>query len=450
MTEYMYQTEIDITKAFSIPSDIKIIHHKKYILIIVPSCANWIVLEKESQLQIFKLIQEGFPISQIMSNILFAADDINFVVTQLVARRICTKKVESNIEKERNLHLFLTNGCNLHCPHCYMFSGKSEEHELTTDEIIKLITEYKTVANGRRITLSGGEPTIRNDFDHIVRIAAELGLEVKLLTNGSLLTRERIQNLSMFLKSVQISIDGFSEESNSRIRGKGHFLKALFAIEQFVKMGIETSVAITPSYEMLIKYTKEYISFANELAEKYSDKNFTVKFTENLSPGRNVNLTELQNEEYASLIANIQKEIYGIDSDFIDFVQTMSNDIIRDNCMFGVFSVSSNGDVYFCPEIHKLKPYANIRNSSFEDIYHQAINAEKATSVTQLQPCCDCELEFICGGGCRIEEFPKIAKLISFDIDKSNFNFSRDCNIKIKEKFYDLMIRSNEYLFQES
>jgi hypothetical protein len=90
---------------------------------------------------------------------------------------------------------------------------------------------------------------------------------------------------------------------------------------------------------------------------------------------------------------------------------------------------------------------ANTRTSSFKEIYEKSLMAEKASSITNLRPCKDCELLFICGGGCRIDEFPALAKRTSFDtLDVGNIP-PRSCNDRIKIKFYDLMIRSNKYFY---
>lgn len=180
---------------------------------------------------------------------------------------------------------------------------------------------------------------------------------------------------------------------------------------------------------------------------RYMNKSFQVKFAEGLSRGRNINPSKIQNNEYANLIKEIQKHIYGEDYDLISFVDTMRNNVIMDNCMFGVFAVASDGDVYFCPEIGELSPIANIRTSPFSYIYRQSLKAEKATSIDKLSPCKKCDLRYICGGGCRIKEFPNLAKMTSFNnIDYNNIP-SRICNSTIKERYYDLMIRSNEYLY---
>ena len=443
----MSKYDINIEKTYNFPQTIKKVPFNGQTLVISPLTANWIVLQTENQLDIFNDFCVGKSIKDVLDCSLYNDMEVIEVVTQIEARKFCNINVNKSTENGRNLHLYLTNKCNLRCPYCYMFSGKENDNELSTEEVINLIRNYKNIAYGKRITLSGGEPSIRMDFDQIVKEASNIGLEVKILINGSLMTSERIANIAKYLNSVQISIDGFSEESNATIRGVGHFQKALNAVERFVSYGIETSVAITPPWELLKSSKGEYVKFAKELIVKYEGKPFEVKFAEGLSTGRTIQPSEELNKDYANLIKSIQKDVYGELFELSVFVEKMSTNTIFDNCMFGVFSISSTGDVYLCPEIGSLMPIANIRTNSFKEICDKADIAEKATCISMLSPCNKCELMYICGGGCRIKEFPKLVKRTSF----SNLNYagisSRVCYPAIKERFYKMMIESNEYLY---
>ena len=442
----MSQIKIDKHKRYKFPHTIMVVKYIDKYLVIAPKYANWIVLESDYQLLVFDFLRKGHTIGDTVKS--FNKEDVELVVCQLEARKFCNKKIYSIVETERSMHLYLTNKCNLLCPHCYMYSGISSQDELSTEQLMLLLYNYKTIANGVNLTISGGEPTSRADCIPIIKYASELGLNVKLLTNGILLSVMDIDEMSKYIGSVQISIDGFSEESNAIIRGKRHFQKALDSMDAFIRNGVETSVAITPTYPILKQHVNDYVIFAKQLVDKYADKNFCVKFTENLSVGREVNLSIIENAEYTNLVKSIQTEIYGYEQDFIHFVQTMSKNIIVDNCMFGVFAIASNGDVYLCPEIGKLHPVANVKNDSFKDILQKAIEAEEATLVSRLRPCKNCELRYICGGGCRIEEFPSVTEIKSFKGVKIGDILPRKCNYKIKEKFYDLMIKSNEYLYE--
>ncbi len=443
----MSKYDINIYKTYSFPSQLSFINYNGYVIVVAPQFANWIVLLSNKQLLVFQYLAEGKTIKETIENPLFDYKDVNYVVTQIEARRLCTKQVHSSVEGNRNLHLYLTNKCNLSCPHCYMFSGKANENELSTDEVINLLHDYKTIANGTRLTLSGGEPTVHVDFDKIVRVASNLGLEVKLLTNGSLFTSERVEQIADYISSVQISIDGYSEETDKQIRGAEHFSKALNAVDYLINHGIETSIAITASLESLRENPDGYVRFAKELMTKYEGKPFEVKFAEGLSAGRNIKPTDKSNEEYSGIISSIQKKIHGEQYELIAFVDTMSRDVILNNCMFGVFSISSTGDVYFCPDLGNLLPVANIRTTSFANILEKSQKAENATDIQKLRPCNNCELKYICGGGCRTKEFPELVRRISFENINYNEIPPRNCTNSIKERFYKLMVESNEYFF---
>ena len=81
-----------------------------------------------------------------------------------------------------------TNGCNFRCPWCHnghlLRGADAPDHrELPEEEVLARIAELKNRLQG--VVVTGGEPTIQPDLrDFIVRLK-DLGLLVKLDTNGS-------------------------------------------------------------------------------------------------------------------------------------------------------------------------------------------------------------------------------------------------------------------------
>lgn len=240
---------------------------------------------------------------------------------------------------------------------------------------------------------------MRSDFDVLVKSAFNLGLKVRVLTNGTLLSNREIESLCPCIDSIQVSVDGFSEETNAVIRGRGHFMKALRTIDELVNYGVNTSVAITPPFNLLERHLDEYARFANGLAAKYSRKNLLVKFSEGLLNGRDVCPTKEMNDRYYGLMQILQSKLHGPDYEIKSFVRSIQHNVIMDNCMFGVFAIASNGDVFFCARIGELKPVANVRTHRFSDIVALAKKAEEVTLISHLRPCNTCDLRFICGGG---------------------------------------------------
>ena len=442
----MPKYEIDPAKHYKMPQDIQLIKHDGKTIVIAPESSNWVVLDSSSQTEVFNLFKLGNSIQDVLDSSMFEVSDIRKVITELEARKFCTKKVKSSLS-DRNLHLYLTNKCNLSCPHCYMYAGKGMGSELSTHEWLRVLADYKAISKGNLLTISGGEPSCHADFDMIVKAASEMGFDIKLLTNGTLFKSERIHEISRYITSVQVSIDGYSEQSNSPIRGLGNFSKALSAVDTFLNCGIETSIALAPPIDSLHNHLEEFVDFAMKLSTRYKDKPFSIKFTEGLIKGRDIEPSDQFNREYSSSIRAIQERLYGPDYEVMIFVEKIRKNVITDSCMFGSIAISSEGNVFPCAQIGDLLPLANVRSNSMTEIYKKSLAAESSALITKLRPCNECALRYICGGGCRITEFPELVKRVSFnDIDYEDIP-PRPCSETVKNRFYDLMIRSNKYLY---
>lgn len=439
----MEEIFIDENKKYQIPEDISIVSHKGQFLIVAPNKGNWIVLENQLQLDIIKSFKNNFSIQEVKKD--FLEEDVIKVVTQLEAKQFCSNYKTKITDGEFKLHLYITNACNLKCPHCYMYSGKAKEDELSSEEIKDLLTEYKNLNKGLSITISGGEPSVRKDFLDILKFAKELGLKINLLTNGIYKDIGLIKEMVKYIDSVQISIDGFSEISNSKIRGENNFQKALDAAKAFTEYEIETTVAITPPMENLEAHIDDYYKFATQLIRLRGTNNIRVKFAEGITKGREINPTDSDNIQYECMIKEIERRVYGINPELISFIETLEQNTLLDNCMYGNLTIESNGNTYLCPELPSNKNIFNIRTHKLKEIYKFYIKAAKNTCVDKITPCKTCELKYICGAGCRVKFFPELHDYPAFE--KECKNLVRHCSSKIKKKFYDLMLDANEYLF---
>src|SRR5271157_235992 len=82
----------------------------------------------------------------------------------------------------------VTNRCNLACPICFAnASAKGYIVEPTLDELRQIMQHFRNIKPVPPVLLqlSGGEPTVRDDFIDIIKMGKELGfVEVMLTTNG--------------------------------------------------------------------------------------------------------------------------------------------------------------------------------------------------------------------------------------------------------------------------
>ncbi len=226
------EVELDITKKYSILDGIVIVKYNDFWLIINPETSNWIVLKNQNQLNIFNMLKEH----SIQDCINKLGDDLKeedliAVLTELEAKQFDSYNV--NYPERNGICIYLTNACNLRCPHCYMYASQELENELTTNEVKELLSAFYN--NGCRVvTFTGGEVTLRKDLVEILKHAKDLSYKITVLSNGTNWTDELIEKVNQYVDEVQVSIDGYDEESNSAIRGKDNFNRALNTVEKLV------------------------------------------------------------------------------------------------------------------------------------------------------------------------------------------------------------------------
>lgn len=117
-----------------------------------------------------------------------------------------------------NYHI--TNRCNYRCTYCFgKFDGQRDPSVDKAKAIIDNVASYfKTnrIPHGR-INFAGGEPLLYPQLDELIRYTDSLGIDVSIVTNGSLLTPERIRSWNGLVSCIGISIDSLCEDTNKQI-----------------------------------------------------------------------------------------------------------------------------------------------------------------------------------------------------------------------------------------
>ena len=86
-----------------------------------------------------------------------------------------------------DVHIAITNKCNLRCPYCYANDKNFLEHnDMTLEQIINVIDKCVD-ANIFKISWSGGEPLCRPELFEILKYAHKKGFKQSIITNGILI-----------------------------------------------------------------------------------------------------------------------------------------------------------------------------------------------------------------------------------------------------------------------
>lgn len=124
------------------------------------------------------------------------------------------------MKKYHVVNYHITNRCNYRCTYCFgKFDGQKDPSSADAKKIIRNIADYflqNKIQNGR-INFAGGEPTLYEALDELIDYASSLGLLVSIVTNGSLLTPERIHTWQNKVKCIGVSIDSTNRNTNIAI-----------------------------------------------------------------------------------------------------------------------------------------------------------------------------------------------------------------------------------------
>jgi radical SAM protein with 4Fe4S-binding SPASM domain len=157
----------------------------------------------------------------------------------------------------------VTHRCNAGCPMCYQNVKLGSEAELTFEEIKRIIDQLPAWSV---LSLTGGEPFIRDDFASILEYGMKRS-RCSLLTNGSLVTDSHIDSMVRNkLLLIAVSIDGIGDTHDGVRKRAGLFDKAVKLIEKVQKKKKELN-SLFPLIDLKTVILKENLAQLSDILE---------------------------------------------------------------------------------------------------------------------------------------------------------------------------------------
>jgi MoaA/NifB/PqqE/SkfB family radical SAM enzyme len=160
----------------------------------------------------------------------------------------------------------LTRDCDLACLHCCTESapGKRLPDELDRDEAMRIAHEI-VAAQVPYVMLCGGEPLLVPHFFEIAETLGRAGIDLKVETNGQRMDAAIARRLAALpIRSVQVSLDGDTQEVYERQRPGGSLAKAHAACRAIREAGMPLEVTFAPT-RINIHEARAVIERAREL-----------------------------------------------------------------------------------------------------------------------------------------------------------------------------------------
>jgi len=173
------------------------------------------------------------------------------------------------------LRISITSVCNLNCLYCNTQRIIDLKSVIKKEDIIGII-KAGYLAGIRKITWTGGEPTVRPDFIRIVKEAKNIGIKKQSMTTNGILYYKIAKQLKVAgISKINFSLDTLNPEEYRKICGYDGFDKVMKSIDEAIKLydRVKINCVITKSNSHVIKEMIDYFD------KKYSGK-LTIRFLE--------------------------------------------------------------------------------------------------------------------------------------------------------------------------
>lgn len=313
------------------------------------------------------------------------------------------------------LILHTTDACNMNCTYCYAKDNIenniiNNDNYMTSDTMIESINKFYN-GNNFYVLFHGREPLLNynNILNTIIKFKDNEKIHFILQTNGLLLDEEKIKVLKKHKVSINISIDGFDDQSNS-LRIKNNIINN----DTNKIKNIILKNKISPIIILHKKNSKQILKITKELMENNINQaayNFLWPTKNNKKLTKEV----LSNKE----LIKIMKELIDISVKNSQFVfkerdlyllygrilkRHINNYMCNSSpCGAGTncLSIYKNGEIYPCTMLNnQSENYLGNLKNNVKDIMNS--NAEiKNRNINLINDCKECPLRIFCkGGGC--------------------------------------------------
>ena len=354
-----------------------------------------------------------------LRNCIMSLVDAGILVTEgkLPEKKVSWECVSWYPDAPITVAIHVTYQCNLSCDYCYNSNCRtlSNENELDRLQWEKVITEL-CKCGVKKLDITGGEPLLRKDLFPVFRKALDNGIEVILITNGTLINNSQIaRQISSSFSRVVLSLDSYNSDEHNKHRGEGSHEKTVQAAKYLTEQNVTWTAKMVFNYDTCNSFEKTH-QYALSLGARGfggsmdvvscidEDKRKEVFLAIELNSVRNPNMISMEcdKEEMHKKTPKRSRP----------FGQIRACAVARTEC-----ALDPAGNIFPCRVlIHPDFNGGNVLESGFKDLWNNSPSLQKLRNFdySSLSQCRDCEFFNLCLGGCRGLAFMRTGKINGF------------------------------------
>ena len=331
--------------------------------------------------------------------------------------RFKTARMNTDPLRYNRLTILPNNVCNFHCSYCYSAHGRNGK--VIDPDVLKAALDHFIdssriePANKLAIAiLGGGEPMVSWDITrHIIEYAHQrssdmgfAGMEITLVTNGSIMTDEMIDVLKRYHVIMSVSFEILEEIQDLQ---RGHYKEVSQNIDRLIAAGIRPQLrsCITLDNIHLMKrmveevltrfpgtreVMMEYVTDPERLTDSMQVRDFYRRYLDNF----------LEAYDYA--------DEHGL---FLDCSARRNYELLVRRFCPGDNTLTPDGKISICSRISSPKDpgyeasiYGSVDADGTVTIDNPKFEHLIGLDVDYYPQCLDCFAKWHCGGGCMIHK----------------------------------------------
>lgn len=170
------------------------------------------------------------------------------------------------------IYVEITNYCNLNCSFCS--NDNLPKREMSVDEFRIVISKIKDYTDNIYLHVKG-EPLLHSHLDKILDICDNMGINVRITTNGTLLAKKKDILLNHNIKQINVSLHSENNSSN--------YYEDVFTTCDLLscKTAIIYRIWIDKLSTIVVDKIKGYYNLSTDIVNKINDEK-NIKIRDNI------------------------------------------------------------------------------------------------------------------------------------------------------------------------